>query len=162
MIGSFAFGQETELTKEEALFKTAKMMIGIKNSTQEAFSTTSDYNSFRARLIGKQGVSATTEGENLLVKVYELHSTKQTDDQIYKTYDGKEIGYALRKYQELGFNDGKLFNDDTNALSRAAAGGGCGCSWYQIGCWFDCIFGPKAGPKLLEGLISILIAVLTP
>ena len=140
IFSGLAFGQEQKMSKEEVLDKVSKMMISIKDGTKQTFSATRDYESFRAQLIGREGRCSTTEGENLLTKVYELHTTKQSDEQIHKTYDGKEIAYALKKYQELENNDGKIFNNNTNELSRAAAGGGCGCSWYQFGCLFDCYF----------------------
>jgi hypothetical protein len=158
-------GNAQKLTQEDVRLLLAEQMVSFTNSLKPAYGQAKDFNEFERIVCGDWLSKTTKEGHALLNASYNLIAKKATDTQILKSYQGKEMGAVVLLHNEnLKTNqhsDGsEIFGGTTgdfnpyNTVLR--------CRWYQIACWFDEIFGPQAGPKILSVVVEeILIPLIT-
>lgn len=159
----FSFTGNAQKTQEEMKQLLASEMVSFTNAMKPAYQQAKDYDEFEKTVCGDW--TPTKEGEALLKAAHTYISKKTSDADILKSYSGKEMAAVALLHNEnlkrdIHSSGIEIFGGTTgdfnpyNATLRGTEGG---CRWYQIACWFSEIFGPTAGPKILDAAVVWLL-----
>lgn len=151
---------EVENVKKN-LRKTMNSFVeGVKPYYKDGIS----YSAFKRNLIGENFVKITVEGDALLKKSYTYISKNVTSKEILAKDNGEEIAKAYiftteyNKKNNSKNGDFVLFGNPTgNTFPDTILNKEAPCRWYQLGCWFNHIFGDYA-----DEIFGILIIILFP
>jgi len=166
-VGFGAQAQKTIATKEDARLALAKGFVSFRNSLRPPFKETKDYKRFKNTICGPWTPTVPVEGDNLLKAAYESLSSGITDDEIIKSYSGKEMAAAALFQNEVFKKNPKsdgseLFGGTTGSFNPYAAkqSADSPCRWYQLKCWLQQIFGEREGELIVGTIVVILLALL--
>ena len=144
--------------------KLKKMMSIFVTNTRPYYKEGMSFNSFKIALTGnKNGVMA-KEGEALLSKTFSYLENSSNSKRIINNDSGQEIAAALlfsmkyNKKNSMKNGDLILFGNSTgNTFPSSFMKTSSSCKWYQLGCWWDFVFGEYA-----EIAMTVLVAILNP
>jgi hypothetical protein len=167
----FAFNgnAQEKLSQEDLRVILAQGMVDFTNSLKPAYEKTDNLEDFKKMVAGSWYSKIPKEGNNLLDKAYQFLSKNTSDEEIAKSYNGKEIAEAALYVDSLSKKgvktDGsELFGGTTGDFnSYATSITTAKCKWYQIACWLKEIFGDVEGEIILITIVralTILIATL--
>ena len=163
----FAFnGNAQKITQESVRLQLAQGMYDFSSSLKPAFDKTTNVEEFKKVITGSWYTKITKEGNNLLNASYKLLSTKASQAEILKSYNGKEMAAAALYVDNLSKNgvktDGsELFGGTTGDVNPYAATVTAKCRWYQLSCWVKEIFGDAGGQTILDAIIKVLVIIIT-
>ena len=164
-VGFGAQAQKTIATKEDARLALAKGFVSFRNSLKPAILEAKDVKSYKTAVCGPWLATIPAEGDNLLNAAYETLKKGISDDELIKTYSGKEMAAAALLYNEIikknPKSDGsELFGGTTGNFNPYAARQltTSNCRWYQLMCWLREIFG-EAGAAVIMGQIIDMMHV---
>ncbi|OYU85575.1 MAG: hypothetical protein CFE24_01340 [Flavobacterium sp. BFFFF2] len=154
-VGFGAQAQKTISTKEDARLALAKGFVSFRNSLRPPFKETKDLKGFKTTVCGPWTPTMPFEGDNLLNAAYESLRKGTSDEELIKTYAGKEMAAALMYVQKVQKDNPKsdgseLFGGTTGNFNPYAARlqADSPCRWYQLICWLKQIFG-EAGAEII-------------
>ena len=162
----FSVTGNAQKTQEELRILMAKEMALFTNAMKPAYQQAKDFNEFERIICGDWLSKTTAEGHALLQASYNLILKKTTDAEIIRSYSGKEMAAVALLHNEnlkknINSSGVEIFGGTTGDFNPYPAMIEGRCRWYQIACWFDEIFGPQAGPKLLDAIVGgVLIPLL--
>ncbi len=159
-----------EMTQEDLRLLFAQEMVSFTNAMKPAYERAKDFNDFEKIVCGAWLSKTTREGHELLKASYNYISEKTADEEILKSYSGKEMAAVALLHNEnlkknikatgieiFGGTTGD-FNPYTSTLFRGEGEDEeVKCRWWQIACWFSAIFGPVNGPKILDAAVVFII-----
>lgn len=164
----FSVTGNAQETQEDVRLLLANEMVSFTNAMKPAYGQAKDFNGFEKIVCGNW--IPTKEGRGLLQASYNLISKRTTDAQIVNTYSGKEMAAVVLLHNENLKKDIRstgieIFGGTTgdfNPYTTMLRGedGEVKCKWWQISCWFTEIFGPEAGPKILNALTVVFLAAI--
>jgi hypothetical protein len=93
---------------------------------------------------------------------YKLLSSKASQAEILKNYNGKEMAAAALYVDNLSKKgiktDGsELFGGKTGDFNPYANTITAKCRWYQLGCWIKEIFGDENGQHIIDEIVKYLL-----
>ena len=131
--------------------KLKKSMSLFVENTRPFYKEGMSFNRFKVALVGKGINFLPIEGEALLSKTFSYLENASSSKRIIKYDSGKEMAAALlftvnhNKSNKKRNGVAALFGSSTgnifpsNSFESAAA-----CKWYQLGCWWNAVFGVYA------------------
>ncbi len=158
----FAFnGNAQKATQESVRLQLAQGMSDFTSSLKPAFDKTRNVEDFKKTITGSWYSKITKEGNDLLNASYKLLSSRASQAEILKSYNGKEMAVALLYVDNLSQNgvktDGsELFGGTTGDYNPYVTTTSAKCRWYQLSCWIKEIFGEEGGGKILETIVTVL------
>jgi|SRR6478672_10138231 len=158
----FSFTGNAQETQEEMRQLLANEMVSFTNAMKPAYQQAKDFNDFERIVCGNW--QPTKQGLALLNASYNYIAKKTSDADIQKSYSGKEMAAVALLHNEnlkknIHSSGIEIFGGTTGDFNPYPATVGR-CRWYQVACWFDEIFGPEAGPKILHFLVQELLEAL--
>jgi len=158
----FAFsGNAQKVTQESVRLILAQGMSDLTSSLKPAFDKSSNVEDFKKVITGSWYTNITKEGNDLLNMSYKLLSSKASQAEILKNYNGKEMAAAALYVDNLSKKgvktDGsELFGGTTGDFNPYANTVTAKCRWYQLSCWIKEIFGESAGTIINEAIGVVL------
>ena len=165
----FSFnGNAQKITQEDVRLQLAQGMVDFTSSLSLAYEKSDNVEEFKRIVKGCWDLKTTKEGNDLLDAAYKLLSNKTSEEEILKSYDGKEMAVAALYIDNLSKKgiktDGsELFGGTTGDFNPYANVVTAKCRWYELGCILKEIFGDEGGGVILDTIvkaIAILIASL--
>ena len=162
----FAFnGNAQKITQESVRLQLAQGMSDLTSTLKPAFDKTSNAEAFKKAITGSWYTNITKEGNDLLNMSYKLLSSKASQAEILKNYNGKEMAAAALYVDNLSKRgiktDGsELFGGKTGDFNPYANTVTAKCRWYQLGCWMKEIFGDEGGTIINETIVTILSGII--
>ncbi|MEO5776512.1 MAG: hypothetical protein ABIQ27_06385 [Flavobacterium sp.] len=162
----FAFnGNAQKLTQEDVRLQLAQGMSDFTSSLKPAFDKTSNVEDFKKTITGRWYSKMPKEGNDLLNASYKLLSNKTTQEEILKSYNGKEMAVAALYVDNLSKQgvktDGsELFGGSTGDFNPYSNTVTAKCRWYQLSCWIKEIFGELGGETIMHEIIVILTTII--
>lgn len=160
----FAFsGNAQKITQESVRLQLAQGMSDFTSSLKPAFDKTRNVEDFKKVITGSWYSKITKEGNDLLNASYKLLSSKVSQAEILKSYNGKEMAAAALYIDNLtqkGIKtDGtELFGGTTGNYNPYATNAvSAKCRWYQLGCWIKEIFGDENGQLIIDEVVKYLL-----
>ncbi|WP_452231598.1 hypothetical protein [Lacinutrix sp. MEBiC02595] len=160
--------QKSEYSKEQIEDVKTKLRQGMNlfvESVKPFYKKGMSFEEYKLVLIGKNNKNITKEGNALLGKAYSYLSKNKSSKDIL-TYDsGEEFARAFmfvnsqNKTNKSKSGDLILFGNPTGGtypnsiVGKAAAP----CRWYQLGCWWNQIFGDYS-----DEILGLLLNLLFP
>lgn len=164
----FAFnGNAQKVTQESVRLQLAQGMSDFTISLKPAFDKTRNVEDFKKTITGSWYSRIPKEGDDLLNASYKLLSSKASESEILKSYNGKEMAAAALYVNNLTLKgvktDGsELFGGTTGDYNPYAANAvSAKCRWYQLSCWIKEIFGDEGGGKILNAIVTVLTILIT-
>jgi len=163
----FAFnGNAQKITQESVRLQLAQGMSDLTSTLKPAFDKTSNAEAFKKAITGSWYTNITKEGNDLLNMSYKLLSSKASQAEILKNYNGKEMAAAALYVDNLNKRgiktDGsELFGGKTGDFNPYANTVTAKCRWYQLGCWIKEIFGDEGGASILDSIIRVIIVLIS-
>jgi hypothetical protein len=161
----FAFnGNAQKITQESVRIQLAQGMSDFTISLKPAFDKTRNVEDFKKTITGSWYSKITKEGNDLLNASYKLLSSKASQAEIVKSYNGKEMAAAVLFVDSLTQKgvktDGsELFGGTTgdyNPYANSTNSVSAKCRWYQLSCWVKEIFGDDGGQIILDAIVRVL------
>jgi len=159
----FAFnGNAQKITQESVRLQLAQGMSDLTSTLKPAFDKTSNAEAFKKAITGSWYTNITKEGNDLLNMSYKLLSSKASQAEILKNYNGKEMAAAALYVDNLSKRgiktDGsELFGGKTGDFNPYANTVTAKCRWYQLGCWIKEIFGDENGQLIIDEVVKYLL-----
>jgi hypothetical protein len=164
LLGAFIFGC-TALgfgqSKEEVRATLAKEMATLVQNTKYEYGNTTSYEDFKSKLMNSDQAK-TTEGEDLLKRIYSFHVDQTSTEKITSEYDGLEIAKAFEKVSALeksGIDTKEgmtIFSSDPNT-ENASSESGYPCKWWQLRCHLVQVVGETAADAIITAAIALLL-----
>ena len=157
-------GNAQKVTQESIRLQLANAMVSFTNAMKPAYSQAKSFEDFEQIVCGDW--KATEEGHALLQASYNLIAKKTTDAEIEKSYSGKEMAAVALLHNEnlkknISSTGVEIFGGTTGDFNPYTTNVAGRCAWYQIACWFSEIFGPEAGPKILNALVEAILILIS-
>jgi hypothetical protein len=154
-----ATGNAQKVTQESVRLQLANAMVSFTNAMKPAYSQAKNFDDFEKIVCGDWSSTNSKEGHALLQASYNLIAKKTTDAEIVRSYSGKEMAAVALLHNEnlknnINSSGIEVFGGTTGDFNPYTTNVEGRCRWYQIACWFEEIFGPVAGPKILNFLIE--------
>ena len=163
----FAFnGNAQKITEESVRLQLAQGMSDLTTTLKPAFDKTRNAEDFKKVITGSWYTNITKEGNDLLNMSYKLLSSKASQAEILKNYNGKEMAAAALYVDNLSKKgiktDGsQLFGGKTGDFNPYANTVTAKCRWYQLGCWIKEIFGDEGGASILDAIVRVIIVFIS-
>ena len=164
LLGAFIFGCTTlgfGQSQEEVRSALAKEMVTLVQNTKHEFSNTNSYEDFRSKLLNADQAK-TSEGEELMKKIYAFHVDQTSPEKISSNYDGQEIAKAFQKVKALEKSgvDTKegmtIFSSEPNT-ENASSESSYPCKWWQLRCHLVQVVGETAADAIIAATIVLLL-----
>jgi len=158
----FAFNANAQkITQESVRLQLAQGMSDLTVSLKPAFDKTTNVDDFKKTITGSWYSKITKEGNDLLNASFKLLSSKTSQEEILKNYNGKEMAAAalfVNNLSKKGIKtDGsELFGGKTGDFNPYASTVTARCKWYQLGCILKEIFGDAGGDAILDVIVRVL------
>jgi hypothetical protein len=158
---TFSGNAQEKLTNEELRAVLAQGMVDFTNSVKPAYEKTTNLEDFKKTVTGCWYSKMPKEGGNLLNAAYTLLSRNLSDEEIIKSFNGKELAEAALYVNELKLKNPKsdgveIFGGTTGDFNPYAIMVVAKCSWYQLGCILKEIFGENGGETILAEIVHQL------
>lgn len=160
-----ATGNAQKVTQESVRLQLSKAMVSFTDAMRPAYSQSKNFEDFEKIICGDWSSTNSREGHELLQATYNLIANNTTNEEIVKSYSGKEMAEVVLLHNENLKKDKnssgiEIFGGTTGDFNPYTTNIEGRCRWYQIACWFDEIFGPTWGPKALTFAMETLFDIL--
>ena len=163
----FAFNgnAQEKLTQEDVRVLLAHGMADFASSLKPAFEKTDNVEDFKKTIAGCWYSTMPIQGNDLLDAAYAILSKRLSEEEILKSYNGKEMAAAALYVDSLSKKgvktDGSdLFGGTTGDFNPYATMFTAKCRWYQVGCWLTEIFGENGGQAILNAIVESFIGAI--